>query len=545
MKTNKLIAAGALALSMAMTPVASLINAMPVMADTLTITNPKSDVTYTAYQIFSGSVTELNGKKVLANIVWGDGINDAGKVALAKLALGTEYQESDDVDTDGYAARVAEAMKAEADNSTKAKTFAETAAANAVSSTGKNGTVSGDNVVFSDLSSGYYVVKDNATTADKASAVIMTIVGDTEVTIKTTDIPTSEKKVSEGDNTISGSPTISVKGPNGSEQWNDVADYDIGETIPFEISAKLPSDLSHYNNYEITFKDTMDAGFDLVSNSISVYVGDSTTPVTLPTGALTITGNDFNLTLKVKENGNFANECSENAIITVRFNAKLNAQAQIGNSVGNVNHMSLEYPVKPGTDQKGTTPEDKVIVFTYDLKINKKGNGDQDLTGAEFYLTNGEQYFSGTKNNDGSFTFNSWVDFEAQATKIVGKTVNEKLTNQFEIKGIDDGNYSLIECTAPDGYQKPANPFAVEIIATTVNDQEWLPDEGATDANTSVKAKVGDTSYDNTTVTILNTPGGSLPETGGMGTTMIYGVGAVMVAGAAVFYVTNKRTRKD
>ncbi len=77
------------------------------------------------------------------------------------------------------------------------------------------------------------------------------------------------------------------------------------------------------------------------------------------------------------------------------------------------------------------------------------------------------------------------------------------------------------------------------LSATTENNQlyEGTPSDAVSAISTTLKDK------DNND--IVNTKGPQLPETGGMGTTMIYGVGAVMVAGAAVFYVTNKRTRKD
>lgn len=73
MKTNKLIAAGALALSMAMTPVASLINAMPIAAETVTVSSDFVGThSFTAYQIFKGTQGD-NG--ILGNITWGDGVD--------------------------------------------------------------------------------------------------------------------------------------------------------------------------------------------------------------------------------------------------------------------------------------------------------------------------------------------------------------------------------------------------------------------------------------------------------------------------------------
>lgn len=534
MKTNKLLAAGALALSMAMTPVASMLTAMPVMADTLTISNPKADVTYTAYQIFSGTVTTIDGNKVLADIQWGNGITGAGQKALAKLVCNNENASAQDV---------ADGLKNVGTDSTTAKKFAETAAKNTVIDAGTEGEVSGSDVTFS-LNSGYYVVVDNATTADKASAVILTIVGDTTVQIKTTDVPTSEKKVVENNsgNSITGTPTI-TPGGDSETGWNDVADYDIGETIPFEISAKLPDNLSHYNDYEITFVDDMSDGLTLNKGSIKVYAGTTEVDATNYTITNDATDeDDFEVKVTVKKDGNSV--IADGSVVTVRFTGTLNSAANIGKDTGNPNTMHLEYPIKPGSDQAGntgSTEEDKVIVFTYGLNITKTDDKNAALAGAEFYLKDGDKYFSGAKNADGSYTFTKWVDSETSAMKISAKEANG---NAFEIKGIDEGTYTLVECTVPEGYKTPGD-ITVVIAAETNNNQSWTTGK-ASDAISGITTQVGTaTAQDGTSITVINTPGGTLPETGGMGTTIIYSAGALLAAGAAVVYVTNKRTRKN
>ncbi len=548
MKTNKLIAAGAMALSMAMTPVASLINAMPIAADTLTIQNSQNEVTYSAYQIFSGTVTKIDDKEVLADITWGIGISDNGKQALITAAK-VELPEGTLATSNEAAKLLSEKLGDITSNSTEAKNIAEIAAANTKGSP-KTVTGNGDDVTIDDLDSGYYVIVDNATDA-KASAAILKIAGDVTISPKTTNVPTTEKKVVEDDKTVTGVPAITPVGDgNTALKWNDVADYDIGQEIPFELSAKLPASLANYNNYSITFTDEMDAGFDLIStaNTMEVWYKTTTGRATKLTENYTVTIdekdiNNFTVGVTVKTAGNSI--IPDGATVTVRFKAKLNASANVGTTTGNVNSMKLTYPIKPGSSQTGTTEPDKVVVFTYGLDITKTDNKNQALTGAEFYLKNGEKFFKGTPDTDGVYTFVEWVDTEQEATKLAGKTVNGELTNQFELKGIDDGSYTLIETTVPDGYQTP-NAFTVVITATTNHIQNW-DGTTVTDANGGLSTTVNGATADadGTSITIENTPGGSLPETGGMGTTLIYGAGALMAAGAAVVYVTNKRTRKD
>ena len=186
------------------------------------------------------------------------------------------------------------------------------------------------------------------------------------------------------------------------------------------------------------------------------------------------------------------------------------------------------------------------MVFTYHLDLDKVDNQDSSkkLTGAEFILSRGsgdnieylvaEKITSGDKI--GQYTVKSWTSEKGTATTLTAKTDS---SSQFVINGLDDGSYQLTETKAPDGYNLPSTPFDITLKAATTNNQNY---------NGTPESAIGDIKVNESAgnaANIENTKGHSLPETGGMGTTMIYGVGAVMVAGAAVFYVTNKRTRKD
>lgn len=117
MKTNKLIAAGAMALSMAMTPVASLINAMPIAAETV---SNDTNHAYKAYQIFSGTQAADETGGILGQVVWGNAVNEE----TIKDALNAD---NDFNSTQGDAAKVAAAL---ADNNSLADKFAKIAAAN-------------------------------------------------------------------------------------------------------------------------------------------------------------------------------------------------------------------------------------------------------------------------------------------------------------------------------------------------------------------------------------------------------------------------------
>ena len=100
-------------------------------------------------------------------------------------------------------------------------------------------------------------------------------------------------------------------------------------------------------------------------------------------------------------------------------------------------------------------------------------------------------------------------------------------TGKFTIKGLDSATYYLTEKEAPAGYNKLAGPVTITISDTGVVN-------GTTDAPQGVDE-----------VKVLNQSGTELPSTGGMGTTIFYVLGSILVIGAAVLLVTRKRMSND
>lgn len=536
MKTKKLIAASALALSMTFTPAISMLNAMPVMAQetnathTITINNATEGASYTAYQIFTGTTLPTGSDKNLADIEWGNGISEEGKTKLY-----TKYGLTGD---DQSAQKVAEKLTNEAE----AREFATT-----VNNYLQNGTESttSDSITTINVSGdGYYLIKDAKGSTANPTESILKVVNDVTVTPKTTDVPEYEKKVQENIKTVTGNPDI-ITG----EKMNDVADYNIGDDVPFELAATAPSesDLTSYNEYKFVFHDKMDAGLALNPNSIQVYVGNSTTPLTQGSDYTLQTsptdGDTFDVEVKIKGDG-ITGRAGEK--IRVTFTATLNSNAQL-DQVGNENSFKLEYSNNPTTGGTGTTEPDEVVVFTYHMDLNKVDGADKStaLSGAEFVLyrmkdKTTKEYLTATRvtegSNVGSYTVKGWTTTEADATPLTATTDGG---NKFTINGLDDGTYKLKETKVPAGYQTPSTDFELILAATTTNDQNYAgnPDSAITD----IKLNGGS----GTSANIENTKGHELPETGGMGTTMLYGVGGLLVAGAAVVFITNKRTSKN
>ena len=477
----------------------------------ITINNSAEGHTYEAYQIFTGDLVEKDGTKILSNIVWGSGVSEAGQTALGDAATKTET------------------LKTEAD----AKAFAKAVAPYLTTAAGSANTVTDGKYVISGLAAGYYLVKDQDGSLigdnDSYTEYIIQVVGNVTATPKS-DVPEVQKKVKDINDSTDTTKT----------DWQDSADYDIGDSIPFQLKATLADNVSSYTTYKVVFHDTLSKGLTY-NKDAKVYI-DGT-----ETNGFTVTATvnaDGTTTLTVSCDDVKALGAGNSSVITVEYTAKLNENAVLG-SAGNPNEVYLEYSNNPnkseeGNNETGETPKDVVIVFTYKTIINKVDSENKPLTGAAFKL---EKLIKG---KDGAA--DTW-------TTVKEFTVDEATTS-FTFSGLDDGQYKLTETKTPVGYNT-IDPiyFVIEATHGETADVPTLKTLNAylTDANgnkqtemkdgESVNIDLGtvDLTAGSITTTVVNKSGSELPSTGGMGTTIFYVLGGVLVLAAVVLLVTKKR----
>jgi len=517
---------------------------------TLTISGASDGHTYEAYQIFAGDLSE--NEQTLSNVKWGDGVN--GEALLAALK-GTE-EEPTAYQTCMTAADVAKVLESYENNSSEMKAFADIAGQHLTKTT--SGTASAYNedsksYTISGLAAGYYLVKDKDDSVpgtDAYTDFILKVVQNTTVTPKS-DVPTVEKKVQEDDK-------YNQDGGYGNG-YNDVADWNIGDAVPFKLIGTLPTNFADYDIYQYIFHDTLSDGLDLNEGSIKVYYASDkagTDKTEIPLGKYEVEAPGTEGTDQCSFEVAFADLTSvegvtANKYIIVEYTATLNKDAEIG-LPGNPNKVYLEFSNNPnsgGEGDTGKTPEDKVIVFTYELDVTKVDGADADtkLEDAEFklYDENGKYVIV---DADGKVI--GWADNEAG-----GSTLKSDENGLFKVSGLDDGTYWLKETKAPDGYNLITDPIKIEIKATTVNDQDWTAMEGPADALTALEIKVtvgstttsgnGDTESGIVETDIKNNKGAELPETGGMGTTIFYVLGAILVLGAGGLLIVRRRTDSE
>lgn len=566
MKKTKQLAAVLLSLVMLL---ALVIPASAAGEYTITITNDQDGHTYEAYQIFAGTVSSDDPTAgnvpgpMLGDITWGNGVNDASHVELlaalkADETIGARFDGINDA-TD--AAAVAAALDG-AD--------AETAAAfaNVVSgflSTTATESTAGDGVYTIDnLDAGYYLVKDQDGSlqgaADTATEYIVQVLGNVTMDPKDSGIPTLEKKVAERSK-------YQLDEGYGM-YYNDVADWNIGDSVPFKLIASIPNNIESYDEYKFVFHDTLSNAFTLERDSIKVFVAEGTAatveqfePQDADLYQVAVEGQSFTLTIpdinQLDAHGNPAN------YVIITYSATLNQNAEIGLD-GNENTAYLEFSNDPNGDGLGRTAEDTVIVFTYELAGTKvDGETQAALKNAQFVLLNRAKT-EAAMVVDGKVkgwvkvateaaapdvempeTYEEWLELNRQHNGLILTSAENGL---FNIAGLDDGTYYLREIQAPAGYNLLENDVKLVITATTTNGQDWAgePGQALTALNISVndgELQPGNTETGIVNVTVENNQGATLPETGGMGTTLFYIIGGLLVVGAGILLVVRIRMK--
>lgn len=364
---------------------------------------------------------------------------------------------------------------------------------------------------FSEVEQGYYLIVETAlgTTetgaTDTYSLLMLDTAGEEAVTVKTKeDLPTVEKKVEEKNDTT------------GESSWGDSADYDVGDEIDYKITGTVSDKYDSYKSYYYSFEDTMVEGLTLKTDSIKVTINGVDVTSQFDIDA---TEHGFTATANLKELTGVT--ISGNTEIIVTYTAVLNENAVSG-TTGNKNEVILKYENDPKhegdgepetpdePEEPGKTPKDENVVFTYDVIVDKVDNKGNALSGAGFTLY---------KEVNGK-----WVQ--------VGEEITGKTT--FEFNKLDEGKYKLVETTVPAGYNKAAD-VEFEIVSTLEGTK--LTALTVTPAGSfTVTLESGKIETD-----IVNNAGTELPETGGVGTTIFYTLGGILVLAAIVLLVTKKR----
>lgn len=530
--------------------------------------------TYEIFQIFTGQFHE----GILSNVKWGaSGTGEVGQ------------------DVDNAILEELEAVSDNGDTSLKKDTaqlavIQKYADLSKPYSPGSEPTTVGNTTTYTNVPSGYYLVRDQDGTQDGEgqaySLYVVQVVDNTLTIVPKVDVPTSDKKIVEGNDRV------------------DVNEAGIGDTVTYEITGTLPANFDAFKTYYYVFNDTLSKGLDFDASSVKVEVSNNGIKKDV-TDRFYVNGNKAtdgktNIVIGIQDiktlSMNTANgtpapieeaDLTKDTVIVVTYNAVLNTDAVIAGA-GNPNDVVLNYSNDPNNsgdgpttppdtpeeptpgDAVGVTPKKEVVTFTTELAILKTDEAGNILEGAEFTLTgNGvkvslvteEEFVPNEKGayyklKNGSYTTIAPVEdetadgynadkYDLAAGKFdLVRTITHNTDEPTEVKatidadgritftGLGVGEYTLSETKTPAGYNTYKD-VTFNVIFDPAK-KEFSADNGINlGSNNTLES------------TIVNRKGSTLPSTGGIGTTIFYIIGGILVVGAAILLVTKKRVSKE
>lgn len=363
-------------------------------------------------------------------------------------------------------------------------------------------TATGTTVEFSGLNLGYYLVDTTLGTLCSLDTTNPTV----DMTEKN-EAPTIDKQVKE----------------NSNQTWGDKNDATIGDTVEFQTFIYAKKGAQNY-----VLHDTMSKGLTWNTGSVKVYVVNAERTTELATSNYTVkSGSDVsdNCTFEIHFKQEYLDTITANTTLKVTYSAVLNAEAEVANA--ETNETVLKYG-----DTPSSTAKDITRTYTWDMGVLKYGNNKKEnvLKDAKFVLLNNakDKVANITNGKVSGWTVISEITNEKQEIawpeNAVLKTGEDGKIN---IAGLDSATYYLREIQAPDGYNKLAED---EEVVITSQEKE----------NSTVEL-----TYTKVTAEINNNSGTELPSTGGMGTTVLYIAGAVLVLAAVVLLFVRRRAGKE
>lgn len=461
----------------------------------ITISNAAKGETYTIYKLFAATVSADN-----TSIAYTGDIPDSLNTYFVKDTNG--YISATDAAKDGdkMSAGLEAALKAWAENAT--------ATAEAQSD--------GSALNFKGLDYGYYVV-----TTTQGQQVISVDSTMPEVTIvdKNSSTPSDLKKTATGtatDKSVSIGDTVTYTVSFKTSNYYG-AGTGAKEIVSYTIEDTLPGFLSHVTVTSIS-----------VDNEI---IHDQT-------GVTPQFNNNKKIVIKWYDEANKKFLYNNGATVTITYTAVVTEKAAI-DGTGNTNKVTVTWTTKDGEPPVPGKLEQEETIYTYAIALKKVNNKGVALPGAVFQF---QFYVESTPDTDGAYIY-------------AGTTAGTGLTNQITtpdsgvivVKGVKSGSYEITEVTAPAGYNKLTAPVTVEAVKTgntSTHTTVYLDENGnitntETDKKTEVKVDIEKIAA--SSVVVVNKAGTELPSTGGIGTTVFYVLGAVLVLGAVVLLVTKKR----
>ena len=462
----------------------------------ITISNAAKGETYTIYKLFDATVNKD-----------GSSIAYTGKIPESLKTYFT-------ADDNGYisaapAAKDGENMSEGLKAALKTWAAGETATSTATSD--------GSALNFKGLAYGYYVV---TTTQGQQVISVDSTMPDVTIVDKNSSTPSDLKKTATG--------TATDKSVS------------IGDTVTYTVSFKT-------SNYYGAGTEAKEIVFYTIEDTLPEFLTDvHVTSISVDndsihdqTGA-TPQFNNKKIVIKWYDETNKKFLYDNGATVTITYTAVVTEKAAI-DGAGNTNDVTVTWATTEGNQPKPL--ESKETIYTYAIALKKVNNKGVALPGAIFEFP---FYVKSSPDTDGAYIYAGIDSAEGLTNKI---TTPEN--GVIVVKGVKSGSYVIKEDTAPAGYNKLTASVTVKATQTgkaTTETTVYLDEDGnttETKTEKTIEVKVDIANIAATAVVVVNKAGTELPSTGGMGTTVFYVLGTVLVMGAVVLLVTKKRMSRN
>lgn len=351
-------------------------------------------------------------------------------------------------------------------------------------------TADGTTVAFTGLNLGYYLVDTTLGTL----CSLDTTKPDATMNEKN-EVPSQTKEVQE----------------DSDGSWGSENTAEIGDTVNYKTTINAKPGAQGY-----VLHDVMSEGLTLNENSVTVAGLTKGQDANNGDYHVVTNGLSDGCTFEVVFHQSYLDTITANTDIVVTYSAVVNEYAQVSPSP-NPNETTLKY----GEDSEFKTVPSKTETYTFKVDVVKTDEDNKVLDGAQFKL-----YDAKTGGNEIAVVEESNGVYRLAKDGETGVEYITTVNGQLEIKGFDaNTNYYLEETKAPDGYNKLAE--RVEIAVKEAN----------------LEASVSNDTWQSGGVHIVNKAGDLLPTTGGMGTTILYTIGGVLVVAAGSMLVIRRKRR--
>lgn len=376
-------------------------------------------------------------------------------------------------------------------------------------------TANGGQITFTGLTKGTYVIVENKAKSQVDAAEQL---ADSAAVPMTITLPVYKAEggwFTTGADAVHVYPKNTVDKPTIDKVVNESDKHDTvayGDTKTFKITSTMPEGIADYK--VLTYSDQFSNGLSYQGNLTVLKNGTSIPAENYQLTAPSVGTKAAAISVAFTEA--YIKTLAPGDVITITYQASINEVALMGTA--NPNEAKVTYGHNPDFT-KDNEVEENPELHTGGAKFVKQDRTTQEkLNGAEFVVQNSSNKYLKQTVTNGVITATSWVDTKEEATRFISNA-----EGMFEVTGLAYGSanqtpetasstYKLVEVTAPTGYALLQEPIEFTVNAS---------------------------SYQDTNTITVNNSKVTIPQTGGIGSAIVIGIGLLAIS---IGLVTKLRT---